>query len=174
MPELDDSLNPCTVLASAPAITAKDLETGLALLPSLLKQTGATHVTIKPEGRGLAWIRVHPYKNTHFVHVLSRDTDDLQLCYKLRGQRYVLDLTLAPDTGALVCVADGKLNGALIKGVNDRLNRAVTPCCRLRGVEVGGESACDLFAASTTGSWYIRIANQQGHYDKEGERVNLQ
>ncbi len=160
VPRLDENLDPCGVLVCAPVMVAENLEAGLRLLPSLLEQTGGIRVTIEPEGGGLVWIRVHPERNVHFVHALSRDTDHLRLSYELRGQRYVLDLSLAPDAGALVRVVNEQLSGLLIKGVNERLNRAIVPWCRLGGVEVAGEAACDLFAASTAGSWYIRTANR--------------
>lgn len=159
VPKLDDNLKTCTVLARVPVLAAKDLAAGLRLLPSVLEESGGIRVTIEPEGKGFVWIRVHPEKNIHFVHVLSCDTDHLRLSYTLHGHRYVMDLSLAPGAGALVRVINEQLGGLLIKGVNDKLNCAVKPCCRLGGVEVAGDSPCDLLAGPTAGSWYVRTAN---------------
>lgn len=56
-------------------------------------------------------------------------------------------------------VTNGELSGLVIKDVNERLNCATTPCCRLDAVEVAGESLCDLFATSMDSSWHVRTAN---------------
>jgi beta-galactosidase len=88
---------------------------GLRGIGDLLQSLGVEPVTMEPKGAGLAWLRVHPTEDIHYVMAISWTAASLRIRYSAHGRRHDLSLQLAPGGGAVVRVVSGKPTAILVK-----------------------------------------------------------
>lgn len=92
-------------------------------LAGLLTRIGG--VTPVPRtGDALVWLRRHPVHDIQHVIVVTRDDSTVQI--RLPGDE-VLTITAAPESGALVRLADGRVDAALIRGSSERRGLTGSP-----------------------------------------------
>jgi beta-galactosidase len=117
VPELDEFLRPCRVLAEAYERAVLDLPEPRAKVV---------------DGHADVFLRTHPERDVSYLTVLTMSDHEGAVLVELDGRP--IELITARGGAAVVRLAGGELDDFLVKGVNGYLDSAVPA-----GVKVGGE-----------------------------------
>ncbi len=120
--------------------------------------------SVLTEDSSFIWLYSHPDRDIQYLFVLSsRDHSGLiEFEYKsLNGSRRV-ELQLPPASGGVVRVEDGRLSAALLKGVNDYLEKSEAPFCTVNGSTLSADIPCDLLITQTDDGYVVRAAADSG------------
>ncbi|MGP4097632.1 beta-galactosidase [Nonomuraea sp. KM90] len=124
VPELDERLRPCALLAPSPAPPPEAGE-GLVLY-----------------GEADAFLRSHPGRDVHYLTVLVQTGNEGPI--GLRTPYGTVEVVAAEGGGAVLRLAGGRLGDMVVKGLNAYLDCAVEASVRLNGVRVGATGPGDL------------------------------
>ncbi len=120
--------------------------------------------SVLTEDSSFIWQYSHPDRDIQYLFVLTpRDHSGLiEFEYEsLNGSRQV-ELQLPPASGGVVRVADGRLSAALLKGINDYLEKSEVPYCTINGSTMSADRPCDLLITQLGDSYVVRTASDPG------------
>jgi beta-galactosidase len=119
-PASDERGEPCRLLADAASLVA-----GPDGLPAALAATGAVR-PLAHTGDALVWLRRHRGGAVHVV-VVTREDDTVQIDLGPDGS---LTVRAAPESGALLRLAGGRITAAYIRGHSERQSLSCPPMAR--------------------------------------------
>jgi len=124
------------------------------LVNKLSLQNCAAH--FKNENRGQIEVYQHDNKSAgkQYIYVISRTQENniFNVGFKnLSGADDSFEIMLTGYSGALVCVKDGYIRSALVKGINDEKDNSTAPFIRYKGRAVRASAHGDIFFAQEGG-----------------------
>jgi len=126
-----------------------------AILRRLLAQLIGHRAGVQVSPGGRAWVRRHPTQDIQHVVLLSSGAKELEVSFRAGHSMRSLHVRLAGGGGAIVRLEAGAVTTLLVKGIDERFDRSVAPCCAADGFELAAEIQCDLLATRGNQGWCV-------------------
>lgn len=151
VPDLDSELRTCRILQESGPLRTPDLDELDTVLAQLIGHRAG--VQVSPGGR--AWVRRHPRQDIQHLVLLSSGAKELEVSFRAGHSMRTLHVRLAGGGGAIVRLEAGAVTTLLAKGIDERFDRSVAPCCAADGFELAAEIQCDLLATRDNQGWCV-------------------
>lgn len=158
LPTEDEAGSGCEILAAArghlhqfPAAQSAWADVVATLLRLGLKPP------ISSGSRAAIWVRGDPAGDAQFVIVLTdrHHAGPVEFEVATGSRSWAGRVDLPAGSSAILRVAEGRLRGALVKGINEHLGLETTPVVRVGRDEMTASRPADLLVLAADGGWRV-------------------